>query len=34
MTKKVAGGALRNQNSVKEAIFIQKEAVLNHFLDK
>ena len=32
--KRVIGGALRNQNSVKQPIFIQKEAVLNYFLDK
>ena len=28
------GGALRNQNNVKQPLFIQKEVVLNHFLDK
>ena len=25
---------LRNQNNVKQPLFIQKEVVLNHFLDK
>ena len=32
--KTVTGGALRNQNNVKQPLFIQKEVVLNHFLDK
>ena len=32
--KTVIGGALRNQNNTKQPIFIQKETVLNHFLDK
>ena len=32
--KTVTGGALRNQNNVKQPLFIQKEIVLNHFLDK
>ena len=31
--KEVTGSALRNQNSVKQPIFIQKEVVRNHFLD-
>ena len=32
--KAVIGSALRNQNNTKQPIFIQKAAVLNHFLDK
>ena len=32
--QKVVGGALRDQGKTKQAIFIKKDTVLNHFLHK
>ena len=32
--KAVTRGALKNQNNVKQPLFIQKEFALNHFLNK
>ena len=32
--QKVVDGALRNQGKTKQPIFIKKDTVLNHFLNK
>ena len=33
-TKKMVGGALRNQDKTKQEIFIKKDIILQHFLNK